>query len=139
MKNTIDEKIRNKTQSLKSYRIPEGYFETLPNRFFERIDSKKIEAFKLPIPRNGSFFVFVRPYLYMAATFLIVTGTFKLFDRQLGHTNQKRYAIPTHGLVEINPIFADYENYLEDFDLIYADLHREKAEEQWLNKAYSND
>lgn len=68
-------------ESRSHYTTPEGYFETLEERIMARIDEEPVVLEEQITPPLGKRLVWqrLRPYVYLAASFVLTIGMFRGF------------------------------------------------------------
>lgn len=69
-------------ESRSHYTTPEGYFEALEERIMDRIDAEPIAQEEQSTPQEGKRLVWqrLRPYFYLAASFVLTIGAFRGFQ-----------------------------------------------------------
>lgn len=74
--------IPSSEQCRKAYRVPEGYFTQLKKEVEERILQEPIPVpeVKKEVKTSKRLTIVLRPYLYMAATFVIVIGSIRMLN-----------------------------------------------------------
>ncbi len=72
---------RSAEDSRKHFTIPEGYFESLEERIMAHIDAEPLpQEFVEEPKRNRIIWQHLRPYLYLAASFVLTIGAFRGFQ-----------------------------------------------------------
>ena len=111
--NSIEEKVaetrilrRTAEESKKCYTCPDGYLESLADTIIDRIPSEQNNADVRPSPQ---LWVYLKPSLYLAASFLIMILSIKGLSLMQDKGQDARVG------QKIESQEDDYANYYEDY------------------------
>ncbi len=121
------------------YTTPDGYFNTLTDRIMAAVgqDQGKKDDRVEPSPhvmlaRKRNIRDLLRPYLYLAASFMIIMVGFRLTFQQ----RQQLQNQATHTVNQVSVANNIYANQINDYEPIYTDYQYDQAEEYWLEATY---
>lgn len=112
------------------FKVPHNYFDDLTNRVMSNIEQQEHSKQEL-IPNSTisqskrSVWSYVRPYVYMAAMFLCIMFSFKLFKSQV-NTKAHQTTVAANEEKNITP---------SDSEVLFNALEEEMADKYWTETA----
>ena len=121
----------------RAYRVPEGYFTDLKAQMEARIANEpQVEVQEQQsVPRISRLSLVLRPYLYMAATFVVVIGSVRMLRLVRNDLAEKETKISV--CAEENTTKPSTQTAESDFAELYSVYAADRIlDEDWLDEVY---
>ena len=121
----------------RAYRVPEGYFTDLKAQMESRIANEpQVEVQEQQsVPRISRLSLVLRPYLYMAATFVVVIGSVRMLRLVRNDLAEKETKISV--CAEENTTKPSTQTAESDFAELYSVYAADRIlDEDWLDEVY---
>ena len=121
----------------RAYRVPEGYFTDLNAQMESRIANEpQVEVQEQQsVPRISRLSLVLRPYLYMAATFVVVIGSVRMLRLVRNDLAEKETKISV--CAEENTTKPSTQTAESDFAELYSVYAADRIlDEDWLDEVY---
>lgn len=121
----------------RAYRVPEGYFTDLKAQMEARIANEPQAEVQeqQSVPRISRLSLVLRPYLYMAATFVVVIGSVRMLRLVRNDLAEKETKISV--CAEENTPKPSTQTAESDFAELYSVYAADRIlDEDWLDEVY---